>query len=124
MTPLARLRWGATAALVTVAAAGGAAAAVVPSARVFMFGVIVVALLGIPSYWALSLTFRRSNGKFYGAFVGGLVGRMLGVGAGLACVWRYDRASLVAFAVAAVIGLIGLSFVEMYFIGRQNRLPI
>lgn len=123
-TPLSRLRIGATATLVAAAAAGIVAAVHWPGGRAFFLGLSLVALLEIPSYWALSLTLRLSNGKFYGALAGGMMGRLLALGAGLWIVWGSARESLVPFVLAAVVGLIGFSFIELFFIGRQNRLSI
>lgn len=104
--------------------ANALAAVFVPAGRVIFLGLGAAAFLAIPSYWALSLTLRLSNSKFFGAFVGGMIGRLLGLGAGVGFVWRFQRGAVVSFVVAAAVGLIGFSFVEMYFIGRQNRLPI
>jgi hypothetical protein len=124
VTPLSRLRFLATTTWGMALIVSLGAAALIPIGRVFFLGLGLVALLEIPSYWALSLTIRLSNSKFFGAFVGGLFGRLLGLGAGVGFVWRYDRGGVVPFVLAAVVGLIGFSFIEMFFIGRQNRLPI
>lgn len=87
-------------------------------------GVALALVLVLPSYWSLSLTLRRSNTQFFGAFVGGVLGRMAGLGLGGVIVWSHARAALIPFVLSAVIGLMGLSFIELFFIGRQNRLPI
>lgn len=123
-TSLARLRFWATVTFVVLVATGVGAAVLVPRGRLFFLGVSLVGVLAIPSYWALSLTLRLSNGKFYGAFVGGMFGRLLGMGAAVGMVWRFERAAVIPFVLAGVVGLVGFSFVEMFFIGRQNRLSI
>lgn len=84
----------------------------------------MAALLEIPSYWALSLTLRLSNGKFFTALVGGMLGRLLFLGTCVGILHRCAPGSVMAFVLAAVAGLVGFSFVELFFIGRQNRLPL
>lgn len=123
MTPLSRLRSGATATWIALATLGGSAAVFFPNARMFFGGLSVAALLEIPGYWALSLTLRLSNSQFFGAFVGGMLGRMVGLGALVGILWREESRAVIPFVLGAVLGLIGFSFVELHFIGRQNRLP-
>lgn len=123
MTPLSRLRSGATATCIVLAAIGGIAAVSFPNARMFFGGLSVAALLELPGYWALSLTLRSSNSRFFGAFVGGMLGRMLVLGALVGYLWREESRAVIPFVLGAVLGLVGFSFVELHFIGRQNRLP-
>ncbi|MBK8576583.1 MAG: hypothetical protein IPN90_13215 [Elusimicrobia bacterium] len=123
MTDLGRLRLFATGTLAAVSGGAALMALWMPGGRPIFLGLGVVAVLAIPSYWALSLTLRLSNSRFYGSFVGGMFARMGGVGVCVGLLWRYERAAVVPFVLAAAVGLVGVSFVEMYFIGRQNRLP-
>ncbi|MBL8022823.1 MAG: hypothetical protein JNK54_00880 [Elusimicrobia bacterium] len=123
-TTLQALRWWATGTLIAVALVGGGIVALFPLGRPMVWGVGVAVLLVVPSYWSLSLTLRLSNPKFFGAFVGGLLGRMAGLGVGGAVVWWHEPSLVVPFLLAAVIGMVGLSFIELFFIGRQNRLTI
>lgn len=95
-----------------------------PSARVFFGGVSLTGILGIPSYWALSLTIGLSSRKYFVAYMGGMLGRMAVLGTSVGILWRLDPGAVMPFVLAAVLGIIGLSFVELFFIGRQNRLKI
>lgn len=123
-TSLLSLRLWATGTLVAVALVGGGGMALFPGGSPRAAGVALALVLVLPSYWSLSLTLRRSNTQFFGAFVGGVLGRMAGLGLGGVIVWSHARAALIPFVLSAVIGLMGLSFIELFFIGRQNRLPI
>lgn len=123
-TALFGLRVKATLVFVAVVLAGTLAAFSFPTGRFFFIGLMAAAVLEVPSYWALSLTLRLSNNKFFGAFVGGMLGRLVGLGCVVGILWRRDPGTVIPFVLGAVVGLIGFSFVELFFIGRQNRLPI
>ncbi len=124
INPLFVLRLKATGVFVAVALTGTLAALFIPGGRLFFIGLSAAAALEVPSYWALSLTLRLSNSKFFGAFGGGMFGRMAGLGLVVGILWRGDPGAVIPFVLGAVVGLIGFSFVELFFIGRQNRLPI
>ncbi|MBP9128334.1 MAG: hypothetical protein KBG07_06155 [Elusimicrobia bacterium] len=94
-----------------------------PSAGPVRWGVWLAAGLALPSYWTLSLALRGSNGFFFGVFLGGILGRLAGVAAGIVAAWRFDPSTVALFALSAAGALAGLSIIEVYFIGRQNRLP-
>ena len=118
------LRVKATLVFVSVVLWGTLAAFSFPTGRFIFIGLIATAVLEVPSYWVLSLTLRRSNNQFFGAFVGGMLGRMVGLGCVVGIIWRRDPGTVIPFVLGVVVGLIGFSFVELFFIGRQNRLPI
>ncbi len=86
-------------------------------------GVGLALALALPSYWTLSWALRRSNSVFFSAFLGGMFGRLVGLAGGIAVVWRMDPIAVTPFALSAAGSLAGLSLIEVYFIGRQNRLP-
>jgi hypothetical protein len=122
--PLLLLRLGATGVFLLVALGGVLLGVFFPSLRVFFWGISLAGLLEIPSYWALSLTLRLSNGKFFAAFMGGMLGRMAVLGTSVGILWRFHPGAVMSFVFAAVVGIIGFSVVELFFIGRQNRLKI
>ncbi|MBL0058581.1 MAG: hypothetical protein IPP35_05650 [Elusimicrobia bacterium] len=102
---------------------GGAVTGFLRDGRPVLWGVGLAAVLVIPSYWALSLTLRLSDRAFFGAFIGGIFGRMSGLAVGVALVWSHEREAVVPFALAAVGSLIALTWIELIFLGRQNRGP-
>jgi hypothetical protein len=109
--------------LVLAASVGGAVTMFFRDGRPILWGVGLAAVLVVPSYWTLSLTLRLSDRAFFGAFLGGIFGRLLGLAVGVALVWGHQRGAVVPFALAAVGSLIGLTWIELVFLGKQNRGP-
>lgn len=122
-TALFGLRVKATMVFVAVVLAGTLAAFSFPTGRFFFIGLMAAAVLEVPSYWALSLTLRLSKNKFFGAFVGGMLGRMVGLGCvvGNSAEESRDGDSLCSGRCCRVDWIFVCGTV---FIGRQNRLPI
>lgn len=118
-----RLRGWASGALGAAALAAVGVSGLFASAGPARWGVGLALALALPSYWTLSWALRRSNSVFFSAFLGGMFGRLVGLAGGIVAVWRTDPTAVTPFALAAAGSLAGLSLIEVYFIGRQNRLP-
>lgn len=83
-------------------------------------GLAVALGLMLPSYWTLALTFRRSDKAFYSTFVGGALFRLAGLAATAYAAYRLER-PVAAVMLAAVGGLILLSFIELYFLQKEAK---
>jgi len=78
-------------------------------------------LLAAPGYAVLSATLHGTNKAFYVTFVGGILFRLTVATGAILVVHRAGRWVLAPFAVALATGLAALSFIEAYFLARQDR---
>jgi hypothetical protein len=121
---MTRLRAAGLLTLAAATAAGAVAAAYLPAGIQVSAaaGLGVAFLLAAPGYLALSATLHKTDKAFYGTFVGGILFRLAAATGAILVVHRAGRWVLAPFAVALAVSLAVLSFVEAYFLTRQNRL--